>query len=84
LFGLAEAKALIIQHRAVVLAIAEALMIERTLNAEQIDAIIAAAPERARRADWVKVLNRAAGYAVGASGIGGKADVAKSGRKVAV
>jgi hypothetical protein len=46
-FGLAEAKALILQHRAAVLAIAEALMIERTLNVEQIDASIAAAPERA-------------------------------------
>jgi hypothetical protein len=57
------------------LAIAEALVIERTLNAEQIDAIMAAAPERARRADWVKVLESAAGYANMASAIGGKADV---------
>jgi hypothetical protein len=40
-FGAEEAKALIIEHRAAVLAIAEALMIERTLNAEQIDTIIA-------------------------------------------
>jgi hypothetical protein len=63
LFGLAEAKALILQHRAAVLAIAKALMTERTLNAEQIDAIIAAAPERARRADWVKVSESAAGFA---------------------
>jgi hypothetical protein len=39
---------LIVRHRAEVLAIAEALMVERTLNSKQIDAIIAAAPERAR------------------------------------
>jgi hypothetical protein len=84
LFGLAEAKALIVQHRPAVLAIAEALMIERTLNAEQIDAIISAAPEHARRADWIKVLESAAGYATTASGIAGKADIAKSGGKVAV
>jgi hypothetical protein len=84
LFGLAEAKALILQHRAAVLAIAETLMIERTLNAEQIDAIISAAPERARRADWTKVLENAAGYAGMASGIGGKAGTAKSGREVAI
>jgi hypothetical protein len=62
LFGLAEAKALIQQHRAAVLAIAEALMIERTLNAEQIDALISAAPERARRADWAGVVESAAGF----------------------
>jgi hypothetical protein len=84
LFGLAEAKALILQHQAAVLAIAEALMVERTLNAEQIDSIIAAAPERARRADWLKVLESATGYAVMASAIGGEADIAKSGGKVAV
>jgi hypothetical protein len=65
LFGLAEAKALIQQHRAAVLAIAEALMVERTLNAEQIDAIISAAPERARRADWTKVMDSAAEFAAG-------------------
>jgi hypothetical protein len=59
-------------------------MIERTLNAEQIDTIIAAAPERARRADWVKVLENAQGSAVMASGIVGKADMAKSGRWVAM
>jgi hypothetical protein len=65
LFGLAEAKALILQHQAAVLAIAEALMIERTLNADQIDAVIAAAPERARRADWAGVLENATGWAIG-------------------
>jgi hypothetical protein len=63
-FGLAEAKALIEQHRAAVLAIAEALMVHRTLDAEQIDTIIASAPERARRADWAGVLDNAAGFAV--------------------
>jgi hypothetical protein len=56
LFGVAEAKALIVQHRAAILAIAGALMVEKTFNAEQIDSIIAAAPERARRADWAKVI----------------------------
>jgi hypothetical protein len=50
LFGLAEGKALIVQHRAAVLAIANALMVHRTLDAIMIDDIIAAAPERARRA----------------------------------
>jgi hypothetical protein len=59
LFGLAEAKALIVQHRTAVLAIAEALMIERTLNSEQIDTIIASAPERARRADWAQTCSNA-------------------------
>ena len=62
-FGLAEAKALIIEHRAAVWAIAEALMVERTLNSEQIDTIIASAPERARRVDWAKVIENAACFA---------------------
>jgi hypothetical protein len=62
-FGTEEAKSLILQHRAAVLAIAEALMIERTLNAERIDTIIAAAPERARRADWALVERNAAAFA---------------------
>jgi hypothetical protein len=43
-------------HRAAVLAIAEALMIYRTLDAAMIDTIIASAPERGRRADWSEVL----------------------------
>jgi hypothetical protein len=64
-FGAEEAKTLIEQHRAAVLAIAEALMVRRTLDAEQIDTIIAAAPERARRAAWAKVLENAAGFAAG-------------------
>jgi hypothetical protein len=64
-FGLAEAKALIVQHRAAVLAIAQALLIERTLNAEQIDDIIRRAPEAARRADWVLVEKNAADFAAG-------------------
>ena len=59
---LAEAKALITQHRAAVRAIADALMIYRTLDSAQIDNIIATAPERARRADWRDVLTRAAEF----------------------
>jgi len=39
-------------------------MIHRTLNAAMIDTIIAAAPERARRADWAGVMENAAGFAV--------------------
>jgi hypothetical protein len=64
-FGLAEAKALITEHRAAVWAIAEALMVHRTLDAEQIDTIIAAAPERARRIDWNGVLENAACFTAG-------------------
>jgi hypothetical protein len=64
-FGLAEAKALVIEHRAAVLAIAEALMVYRTLNGAQIDTIIASAPERARRADWNVVLETAAAFTAG-------------------
>jgi hypothetical protein len=69
-FGAEEAKSLILQHRAAVLAIAEALMIERTLNAERIDTIIAAAPERARRADWALVERNAAAFAAYEPGSG--------------
>jgi hypothetical protein len=64
-FGLAEVKALIEQHRAAVWAIAEALMIQRTLNSEQIDNIIASAPERARRIEWNGVLASAAEFTAG-------------------
>jgi hypothetical protein len=64
-FGLAEAKALIIEHRAAVWAIAEPLMVERTLNSEQIGTIIAVAPERARRIDWNGVLENAAEFTAG-------------------
>jgi hypothetical protein len=64
-FGLAEAKALVTQHRAAVWAIAEALMIERTLNSEQIDNIIGSAPERARRIEWNGALENAASFTVG-------------------
>jgi hypothetical protein len=67
-FGLAEAKALIEQHRAAVLAIAEALMVHRTLNAEQIDNVIASAPERARRIAWNGVLENAACFTAGLEG----------------
>jgi hypothetical protein len=43
-----------IRHRDVVLAIANALMVHRTLDAVMIHKIIALAPERARRADWAR------------------------------
>jgi hypothetical protein len=46
------------------LAIAEALMIHRT-ESPQIDNIIAAAPEQARRADWLNVLTKAAEFNAG-------------------
>jgi ATP-dependent Zn protease len=65
LVGLEEAKSLILQHRAAVLAVAEALIIHRTLDASMIDGIIASAPERARRADWAEVVESVAGFAVG-------------------
>jgi hypothetical protein len=52
--GLAETKTLIIRHCDTVLAIANALMIHRTLDAVMIHEIIALAPERARRADWAR------------------------------
>jgi hypothetical protein len=48
-----------------VLAIAEALMVHRTLDAEQIDTILVSAPERARRADRAKVLENSAGFVAG-------------------
>jgi hypothetical protein len=38
---------------AAVLAIANALMVHRTLDAVMIHEIIASAPEQARRADWI-------------------------------
>jgi hypothetical protein len=63
MFGLAEAKALISEHRAAVLAIANALMIHRTLDAVMIHEIIARAPERARRAAWNIVEKNAADFA---------------------
>jgi hypothetical protein len=64
-FGLAEAKAPIIEHRAAVWAIAEALMVHRTLDSTQIDNIIASAPELARRAEWARVLENATEFAAG-------------------
>jgi ABC-type sugar transport system ATPase subunit len=63
MFALAEAKALIVRHRAAVLAIARALMVHRTLDAVMIYDIIARAPERARRADWTCVERNAAEFA---------------------
>jgi hypothetical protein len=52
------------RHRAAVLAIANALMIHRTLDAVMIHKIIASAPEHARRADWSRVQKSAAEFAV--------------------
>jgi hypothetical protein len=63
-YGLAEAKAPIIRHRDAVLAIANALMVHRTLDAVMIHEIIARAPERARRAAWKIVEKNAADFAV--------------------
>jgi hypothetical protein len=54
MLALTEAKALIIRHRDAVLAIANALMVHRTLDAVMIHEIIALAPERVRRADWAR------------------------------
>ena len=51
-----------IRHRDVVLAIANALMIHRTLDAVMIHKIIASAPERARRVAWAKVQHSAADF----------------------
>jgi hypothetical protein len=62
MFGLAEAKALIVRHRAAVLGIARALMIHKTLDAKQIHEIIASAAERARRVDWKLVEINAAQF----------------------
>jgi hypothetical protein len=51
------------QHRAAVLAIAEALMVKKILNSERIDAIIAAARERVRQVELAKVLKNSTGFA---------------------
>jgi hypothetical protein len=68
-FALVEAKALISKHRETVLALANALMIERTLDAERIDSIIDAAvlakaieDERQRRLNWQRVKESAARF----------------------
>jgi hypothetical protein len=65
-FASEEAKALITTHRAAVLAIAEALMIHRTLDSTQIDNIIAQAMAREtmrieieRRTKWRQILANA-------------------------
>jgi hypothetical protein len=85
-----------VQHRPAGLANAEALMIERTHNCEQINTIIASVPERARRAVGPRLLIspkdwKAEGeweavrlVCAMASGIGGKADICHSGWDVAV
>jgi hypothetical protein len=51
-----------VQHRAAVLAIANALMIHRTLDAVMIHKIIASAPEHDRRAEWARVQLSAADF----------------------
>jgi hypothetical protein len=78
---------LIIRHCDAVLAIANALMVHRTLDAVMIHKIIARAPERARRVDWARIERNAAEFAARGklmsepetSGIGVKADMAFSG-----
>ena len=60
--GLTEAKALIIWHRAAVLAIANALMVHRTLDAVMLHQIITLAPEIARRAEWARVQQSAVDF----------------------
>jgi hypothetical protein len=62
-FGAREAQALILQHRAAVLAMTEALIMERTLDSAMIDDVIASAPEFARRAAWRLVLESARVFA---------------------
>ena len=66
-FAAEEAKAIIVQHRAAVLAVAEALIIHRTLNSTQIDNIIATAMAREimrieieRRKKWATISANAA------------------------
>jgi hypothetical protein len=51
-----------VQHRAAKQAIANALMIHRTLDAVMIHKIIASAPEHARRAGWARVQQSAADF----------------------
>jgi hypothetical protein len=51
-----------------VLAIAEERMIHRTLDGAMIDTIIAAAAERARRADWALIEFSAATFTDAGSG----------------
>jgi len=50
-------------QRAAVLAIAEELMIEHTLNVERITPSSPARPNAARRADWLRVLAHATDFA---------------------
>jgi hypothetical protein len=69
-----ESLALVEQHRTVIHAVAQALLAhpKRTLNGDEIDAVIAPAlaakaadDERKRRADWAKVLKNSADFAAG-------------------
>jgi hypothetical protein len=62
---LQKTESLVRQNRAAALAIANALITERTLDGAMIDSIIASAPERARRVDWTKVMESAANFAAG-------------------
>jgi hypothetical protein len=71
-FAAEEAKAIVLQHRSAILAIADALMIERTLDAAQIDNIIAATTaretmraENERRARWRATEQNAAEFSAG-------------------
>jgi hypothetical protein len=48
-----------------VLAVAKLLMVHRFFDASMIDAIIASAPGRVRRADWAKVFGNAADFDAG-------------------
>jgi hypothetical protein len=75
-FAAEEAKALITTHRAAVLAIAESLMIHRTLDSTQIDEIIAQAMaykimkiEIERRKRWATTLANAAEFSARENGI---------------
>jgi hypothetical protein len=49
-----ESRGIAFRHRAAMLAIANALMVRRAFDAVMIHEIIATAPERGRRADWVR------------------------------
>jgi hypothetical protein len=67
--GLPRQRLWVEQNRAAVLAIAEMLMIRRTLDdAQEIDTIIATAPALARRADWARVIENAATFTAGSEG----------------
>jgi hypothetical protein len=66
-YARSEARALLNKHRHILLALAKELVERRTLTGAEIESIIAAAPERARRADWAGVMERAEGFASGSA-----------------